>query len=744
MADLDAASLEDVQQWFRDNYGPNNAVLVLAGDVDTATAKTLVEKYFGAIPRGPVNEPAEAAVVTLDEPVHIEMHDRVATTRLYRNWTTPGLLDPESIPLDVAMTVLGGLSSSRLDNILVRDEQLAVRVAAYLQDFHRLGFAEVQVDVKPGVDADLVAKRLDEIIADFIANGPTEDEVQRVAMRQVSRRIQGLEQVGGFGGKAVALAEGELYANDPDFYRKQLNAYGSVTPEQVTAVMQKWLAKPALSIRVSPGEREAYEEASSVGGSATQRPYYYRPPVEGEQPMAPAPKATEREWPTVGTIADLDFPDVERATLSNGIPVTYARRSTVPVVRIAVEFDAGHAADPKAKLGTQNLMLNLLQEGTTSMSSVEIAEAQERLGASINTGASLDRTSVTMSALTPNLAPSLALMSDIIRNPAFEPREVERLRSQQITRIASELTQPMGIALRSLPPLIYGEQHPYGVPFSGTGDPELLETVTIDDLVAFHQTWIRPDNAQIFAVGDVALSELMPLLERFFGEWNAPAVPRGVKEFDVDVAESNPRVVIIDRPQSPQSLILGGVVLPVKGTDDLLELEAANEILGGNFLSRMNMDLRETKGWAYGVRGFINQIENESPYLIYAPVQADKTGASIAALIEDMDAFLGDSGVTAAELERTINGNVRELAGSFETSGDILGALRSNELFGRPDDYYETIAERYRGLTASQLDAAARRAIDPRELVWVVVGDASVIREQIEELEMPIEMMTLE
>ncbi len=742
MADLDAASLEDVKQWFRDKYGPNNAVLVLAGDIDTVTAERLVKKYFGDIPRGPVNRPAEASIPVLDKPVHIDMHDRVATTRLYRNWTTPGLLDPESVPLDVAMIVLGGLSSSRLDNILVREEQLAVRVTAFHQDFHRLGFAEVQVDVKPGVDADVVAKRLDDIIADFIRNGPTEDEVQRVAMRQVSNRIKGLEQVGGFGGKAVALAEGALYANDPDLYRKKLRAYGEVTPQEVTAAMQKWLARPGLSIRVSPGEREAYEEASSVG-SVTQRPFYYRAPAQGDQPMAPAPKAAAREWPTVGTFTELDFPDVERSTLSNGIQVVYAQRSTVPVVRLAVEFDAGHAADPKAKLGTQSLMLALLQEGTTSMSSVELAEAQERLGASIGTGASLDRTSVTISALTPNLAPSLALMSDIIRNPAFEPREVERLRTRQITGIASEMTQPMGIALRSLPPLIYGAQHPYGIPFTGSGNPELLKTVTRDDLFAFHQAWIRPDNARIFAVGDIALAELTSQLERYFGAWSAPSVAKGVKQFNVSVPEPKPRVIVIDRPQSPQSLILAGVVLPVRGTDDLLELTAANEILGASFMSRMNMNLRETKGWAYGVRGSVNQIEMESPYLVYAPVQADKTGPSIAALMEDMKAFLGDSGVTPAELERTINGNVRELAGSLETSARILNALRSNALYARPDDYYETVADRYRGLTVASLDAAARKAIDPHKLVWVVVGDASVIRAQLDELGMPVEMMTL-
>ena len=744
MADLDSASLEDVKQWFRDNYGPNNAVLVLAGDVDTATARQLVTKYFGDIPRGPVNNPAEAPVVTPEKPIHIDMKDRVATTRLYRNWVTPGLLDPASVPIDVAMTVLGGLSSSRLDNILVREEQLAVAVRAFYQDFHRLGFAEVQVDVKPGVDADMVAKRLDAIIADYIANGPTADEVQRVVMREVSSRLQGLEQVGGFGGKAVALAEGALYANDPDLYKKKLMAYGQVTPAQVTAVMQQWLTRPGLSIRVEPGERGKYEEAATVGtGGATQRPYYYTPPSQHDESMAPEPKIGTREWPKVGTIANLDFPDVERARLSNGIEVIYARHSTVPVVRIALEFDAGYAADPKGKLGTQRLMLNLLEEGTTSLNSIQLAEAQERLGANITTGASLDRTAVTMAALTPNLAPSLALMSDIVRNPAFEPREIERLRSQQLAAIASEMTQPAGIAQRMLPPLIYGGEHPYGIPFTGSGDPAMLATVTREDLVEFHQKWIRPDNARIFAVGDVPLSELVPLLESNFGKWSAPAVARGSKSFATSIPEARPRIVLIDRPQSPQSLILAGTVLPIKGTDDLLELEAANEVLGASFTSRLNMNLRESKGWAYGVGGVINRIEMDSPYLVYAPVQADKTGPSIKELITDINAFVGDKGITAAELERTVNGRVRELAGSFETSARVLNALRSNDLFDRPDNYFETIADRYRGMTVTSLDTAARKVIDPDRLVWVVVGDASVVRPQLESLGLPVEVMSL-
>ncbi|HYE27733.1 MAG TPA: pitrilysin family protein [Allosphingosinicella sp.] len=754
MADLDAATLEDVKNWFRSKYGPNNAVLVLAGDVSAAEARPLVEKHFGGIPRGPVNNPARADVPTLPAPKSEVMHDRVANVRLYRNWIVPGMLDNAAVQLDVAAGVLGGLASSRLDNALVRKDQTAVGVRAFLLPFHRVSQFEIQVDVKPGVDPDLVSRRLDEIVAELIANGPTEDEVQRVVMSDVAGRIRGLEQVGGFGGKAVALAEGALYADDPDFYKKQLLAYGRVTPATVKAAMQKWLTRPVYALRVEPGERKAYEEAkASRGGAASQRPRYYRQPEPGERPMAPLPFAPPAQgasgsaplafaplpMPPVSEVPNLDFPDIERARLSNGIPIVYARRTAVPVVRVAVEFDAGVAADPGNALGTQALTLSLLEEGTTSRNSIQIAEEQERLGAVIGTDTSLDRTAVSMAALTPNLGPSLDLLADIVRNPAFEPGEVERLRAQQLAAIDQELTQPAGLGGRALPPLLFGPDHPYGRPSSGSGDKAVVARLTRDDLIRFHQTWLRPDNATIFAVGDIPLAELVPMLEARFGNWTAPAVPKGTKKFDAIPPAPKPRIVLVNRPQSPQSLILAGIVLPVRGTEDLLTLTAANEVLGGNFLSRINMDLRETKGWSYGSRSTISLREQLVPYVINAPVQADKTGPAIRALMDQVSGFVTNRGLTDVELARVINGNTRQLAGQFETSAAVLGALRSNALFRRPDNYWEAIADRYRGMTISTLDQAARRVIDPRKLVWVVVGDAAKVRPQLTGLGLPIE-----
>ena len=748
MADLDAASLEDVKNWFRAHYGPNNAVLVLAGDVDAATARARVQKWFGDIPKGPETPRRAVEVPTLKAPIDQVMKDRVAQTRIYRHWVVPGLNDPAVVPLDIGMDVLGGLASSRLDNALVRKEKTAVAVTAQVQPFEKVSFVEITADVRPGVDAKLVSKQLDDLIADFIRNGPTADEVRRAATKQVAGEIAGLETVGGFSGKAVTLAEGAVYSNDPEKYKKDLAAAAAVTPASVKAAVAKWLGRPAYRLVVEPGERTAADMAVA-GGSAREgmSPAWFRnpkyadggaPPVlaAGSKPLAAVDRSSP---PPVEAINDLTFPEIERTTLSNGIEIVFAKRTTVPTVRVSVAFDAGNAADPKAKLGTQGLMLSLLDEGAGKLDSIGIAEAQERLGAQIASSATMDRTSVAMFALKANLAPSLDLLADIIQRPTFAPAEIERLRAQILAGIAAENAQPRGIARRTLPPLLFGASHPYGVPLSGSGTEEGVKAVTRADLLAFHGAWLRPDNARIFVTGDTSLAELKPLLEARFGTWTKPTTPKGTKLFRMDKMARTARIVLIDRPQSPQSYIMAGQLLPTRGTDDPLALVAGNEVMGGGFLSRLNMDLRETKGWAYGAFSQIAMLRETMPFYFVAPVQTDKTGDSIATAIADMKAFLSKDGVTAEERERTINGQIRSLPGSFETSSDLLGALVTMDTLRRPDDYYTKLPGRYRAMTAPQMDEAARAAFRPDEMVWVVVGDAAKVEPQLKTLGLPVE-----
>ncbi len=750
MADLDAATMEDVQAWFARHYGPNNAVLVLAGDIDAATARTMVERYFGDIPRGPETEQVDPGIPTLEERREIVMQDNVATTRLYRTWLVPGLNDPATSDLDVAASVFGGLASSRLDNILVRDEQTAVSVTAFVQEFEYVSLFEVQVNVAPSADADAVSARLDALIADYIANGPTQDEVNRVAMSEVSGRIAGLEQVGGFGGKATVLATGELYSGDPSYYRTRLERLGAVTPESARAAMQQWLTRPVLAMRVDPGERTAYEEASSVGGARTgglSSPAFYLQP--GEEAAAPVAETTTDMGtrnvprPEVGEIDDLDFPEVERATLSNGVEVRFVQRTAVPTLLTLLSFDAGNAADRADQLGTQVLMLSLMSEGTTTLNSVQIAEAQERLGASLSTGASLDRTTLGIFALAANYEPSLDLLQDVVRNPAFAPSEIERIRAAQLSSITTERTTPGSLASLNLWPVLFGESHPYGRPTSGLGTPASVAAITRDDLLDFHRSWIRPDKLTILVVGDSTLAEVVAALEPRFGDWTAEG-EAGSKSMDAPIPTANPRIILVDRPNSPQSFIYGGQVTDLVGTDEILPLLTVNEALGGGFLSRLNMELREVRGWSYGVRGSVNRYAGPVSYTIAAPVQADRTGESITAMQEQINAFLTSDGMRPEEFSRAISGSIRSLAGRFETSGGVIGGMSNNLLYGRSDDYYDDIAAMYRSFDREQLDATARSAIDPSAFTWVVVGDADQVREQLDALGLPVETVASE
>jgi zinc protease len=724
MADLDSATLADVKQWFIDKYGPNNAVLVLAGDINAAEARPLVEKYFGAIKRGPVNNPAQADVPTLSAAKSIVMKDRVAAVQLQRHWAVPGLNSPQLAAIDLGGSILGGLASSRLDKILVREEKLAVSVTAGLQPFQRIGLFQVTATVKPGVDPALVDKRLTEIMAEYLANGPTEDEVRRAATQDVSNRIKGLEQVGGFGGKAVALAEGKVFTGDSDFYKTSLNAYASVTAADVRAAMQQWLSRPSFNVRLEPGERPPYVEAK---GSKAK-------PVD-----IPSVK-TVRPIPPIAQTPPLDFPTVTHTVLSNGVQVHYAQRTAIPATQIALAFDAGFAADAKAGRGLQNLTLSLLEEGADGMTSQQIAEEQERLGASISASGSADRSTVILSALSANLGPSLDLLADIVQRPDFNPAEVDRVKTQTLTAISQAQKEPNSMAARAIPAVLYGEDHPYAT--TSLGDVAAVTGFTQADLKAFHDSWLRADNMEVFVVSNLPLNELLPQLEQRFGTWTAPAAPKGVKTFIAPPARpASQKILLIDRPGSPQSVILGGQLTPVNPFGDIVPISGANEVFGGNFLSRINMDLRETKGWSYGVRSSLGLNVQAAPYLINAPVQADKTGESIRALNDQLTSYLGKKGVSGEELTRLVSNNVDALPGRFETSGAVLSAMITNDLYRRPDNYYELLAGKYRALTQAELNAAMKAAIDPKGITWVVVGDAKQVRPQLDKLGVPVEVI---
>jgi len=738
MADLNAASVPDVRKWFTDNYAPNNVVLVLSGDIDVGTARPMVEKWFGSIPRGPEVRKVDAQPVTLPAPVRREMKDQVPLTKVYRVWSGPGLSHADAPALDLGMRVLGGLASSRLDNQLVRGRQLATSVSANTQQFEQVSFIQVEMTIKPGVDQAVAEAALDEIIADLVRNGPTADELQRAATSAVSFQIDGLELVGGFGGKGSTLAEGLLYSGDPAQYKKDLAAIAALQPADVQAALGRWLNRPVYSLVVTPGERTERGELMGGWGDEGSSP---PPKPDAKKPAPKLAKGPKRELPPVDPVGELTFPKVERATLSNGIPVVLARRAGVPKVLVSLSFDAGYAADAQDGPGTQSLMMSLLDEGTASLNATQIAEEQERLGARINAGAGIDSSNVTLSALTPNLQPSLDLMADLVLRPAFREDDIKRARDKRLADIAQSQASPRALANRSLNPILFGPSHPYGQPGDGLGDARAVAALTPAALRAAHAKWLRADNVTITVVGDVTMEQLKPLLEASFGGWKAPASPRPVKALDAAVPTPQPRIVLIDRPNSPQSVIVAGRVLPLTGrTANMEALDLANEVLGNGFLSRLNMDLREDKGWSYGVRSGIRSPRGPRSLVLTAPVQADRTGDSIALMLADMRAFPKTKGVEPTELSRVTDGNIRGLPNEYETNGQVLGAVLNNQLLGRPDDYQASLPTRYRAIDAKAIDAAAAQYLYPDGLVFVVVGDRKLVEPQLKKLDLPIEI----
>jgi len=386
------------------------------------------------------------------------------------------------------------------------------------------------------------------------------------------------------------------------------------------------------------------------------------------------------------------------------------------------------------------LTMSLLDEGAAGLTSQQIAEREERLGAALSADGGADRSEISLSALSTNLAPSLDLMADIAERPTFDPNDIERVRAQVLTGIAEQQKDPDGIAARALPRLLYGADYPYGT--TAAGDPAAVKGLTRADIVGFQQRWLRPDNAQLFVVSDRPLAEILPMLDQRFGHWSAPAVPKGEKQFPAaPTQQSKEQIILIDRPGSPQSVIAGGELTPINPEGPMAAITAANDVLGGSFLSRMNMDVRETKGWSYGVSGGVSLHQKITPYVVSAPVQADRTGDAVAAIRSDMRDFLTTKPVTDEELKRTITNLTDALPGEFETAESVLGAMQTQALLNRPDNYYELLQRQYEGLTKAQLDAALRGVVNPDGFVWVVVGDATKVKPQLEKLGIPVQEM---
>jgi len=731
MNDLDAASLDDVKTWFKTWYGPNNTVLVLAGDIDLATAKEKVTRYFGDIPATPTMAQPKVDPAVLKQSGRTELEDKVPQVMVQRLWNVPQAATRDADLLDLVSDVLGGSASSRLDARLVHQDQLVDSIGTANYNSQLGGSFSIRAMVKQGVDEAKVEAVVNEELARLIKDGPTAEELERAKTNYRAGFIRGIERIGGFGGKADALASCATFTGDPGCFRESLANIDNATIAQVRDAAAQWLGNPSHTFVVKPGTRQPLVEEASVKPAAFAAP---RPDAK----YTTAATAVDRKAgvPKVETFPDLKFPALQRATLKNGSTVVLAERHEIPVVDISYEFDGGYASDHGGKLGTAGFATAMLGEGAGELGSLAFKSRAEELGASLEAGASLDGASASLSALKENLDASVGLFSTMLRAPRFEPAEISRVKAQWIAGIAQEKARPQTAALRVLPPLLYGESHPYGIPFTGTGTESAITSIERQDLLNYQQQWLRPEKATVIVVGDTTLAQIVPVLDKYFGDWKGQGEAKaGVAVPQVE-RPAKPRVFLIDQPGAVQANIYAGELLPSSKDPGAVKLEMSNEVLGGAFTSRLNMNLREDKHWSYGARTVVAGALGQRPFLSIAPVQIDKTAESVAEMQREIAEYTtGKAPATPAEIDKIVANELRSQPGAYETASAVMSTIGGIVRYGRPDNWVQVRNAQVEAFTPAQASAAAK-GIDPNALTWVIVGDLSKIEAPVRALKL--------
>jgi zinc protease len=711
MQDLDAAAMTDVQEWFKTYYGPNNTILVIAGDITPEVARQKVEKYYGEIPPGPPIAKQEAWVAKRTGTHRGWVQDRVPQARLYRIWNVPQYGSPEEAQLDLAAQVLGRGKTSRLYKRLVYKDQTATSATA-TDDTNEIGGQfDLTITAKPDQDLQKAQanflnseKAADEELKNFLKNGPTEAELQLAKTQIFGGYARIVERIGGFGGKSDLLARCQTFTGNPDCYKDYLKWIQAATPATVKKAANDWLSDGDYVLEVQPYPSNLKTDAKLDRS---------KPPAMGE-PMS------------------LKLPPMQKATLSNGLKIVLAERHTAPVVNFSLMVDSGYAADPSSAPGTASFSQRMLEEGTPTRDSLKIGEELESLSANFNAGANLDWAFVNLNTLALTMDKALDVYGDLILHPAYPQKEFARLQQDRLASIRREKVQPQAMALRVVPQLLYGKGHPYSLPLTGTGTEASVRKLTREDLAKWHDTWFKPNNATLLIVGDTTLDAIKPKLEKLFAGWKPGDVP---KKNVTKVPEPEKNVVyLIDRPDSKQSIIFGAQLGPPRNDPDSVALQLVNDVFGGNFGSRINMNLREDKHWSYGVFSFLPPARGQRPYLSISPVETDKTKESLSELVKEYKDIVGGKPIDEKELKDEQSNATLGLPGSFETVQQLAGAYSQILQYGLPEDYFNTFTEKAMSLTPASANEIAKKFILPDHLVWVVVGDMNKIEAGIREL----------
>ena len=719
LEDLNAATLEDVQTWFKTYYGPNNAVLSLAGDINADEAKAIVTKYFGDIPPGPSPIKKKKWIAKRSGEKREIMYDRVPNTRIYKVWNTPEIGSPEHSHFELMASLLTGGKNSSLYQELVYKRRLATSVSAFYYDRELAGQFWIAIDLAKGQSLAELEAALDDTLSEFIKRGPNAKRLKNTKTSIRASWIKGLQRIGGFGGKSDLLAYAEVYSGDPGGYLKFINDMMDITNKDLKNTASTWLTDGVYVLTVVPEENRTFSTESVV--DRTQLPFPTDFPV-------------------------LDLPKIQRTKLSNGLDVVLAERHDVPMINLSFQIKSGHATDPKEQPGLASFAMSMLTEGTGSYNALELSDRLEELGTDLYTNTGLDVSSVNISSLKSNFVDSLKIMHEVITDPTFDQTEIERKKLRWLAAIDQSLSTPNGMVSNLIPEILYGENHPYAKPMSGNGTRESIQWMSREDLMSYKERFIAPSNASLIVVGDTTLDEVVPMLESQFGKLAENKMLKGVQlDYEVVNQPASRRVYLVDKPGAVQSLIVAGQLMPAIGSSDEIDIDLMNRVIGGSFTSRLNMNLREDKSWSYGVRTRLSQYKGPRPMLVYAPVQTDKTIPSIQEIIREYDEYLSSNPAKDEELEAIVKDLSLGLIGDYETFGALMSGLSGIVSQGRNDNYIDTLPTKYRSMTIEDINSAAKEYLDPSIWTWVIVGDLSKIEDGIEDLNLgKIEVITLD
>ena len=705
MADLTAASRDDVIEFFQRYYVPNNASLCIAGDFDPATAKQLVEKYFGPIPPGPAIDRLQEWVPELDGVRRYIAEDNVNLPQLTMAWHAPRIFKPGDAELDLLAAVLGSGKNSRLYKSLVYDKQIAQSVSVGLVSQELGSMLHITATAQKGRTLAEIEQAIDDELRKLLATGITREEFKLAQTQYEAYYVRSLERVGDFYGRADLLNAYNIRLGDPGKFQWDLDRYLTTTPANVMEFARKYLDLNKRGI-VSIVPRTESAAATSD--------------FDRSKEPAPGPRPT------------FDPPMPQTAVLSNGLELYVIERKELPLVQVNLVIKSGFAADPTQLPGLASLTADLLDEGTKSRTSLQISDEARTLGTYLAANSGFDMTTVSINAMKKNLDQSLDLLADVALHPVFPAPELERLRKTYLGRIALQAKDPSAKAFNAFYRRLYGEAHPYAQPYTGTGTETSMNTIKLADVKAFYQEHYLPNNAVVIVVGDITLDAAKTKLERAFKNWKPGTAPKTIVA--TPAAPTGTKIYIVDNPGAPQSMVVAGHLGLARSSPDFIPASVVNFVLGGESIARLYMNLRQDKGYTYGAYSAFTNRAGTGAFVAYAPVQTEVTKETVTELLKEIKGICGDRAISAEELKASQSYLTEQLMQSFETIGAIAGQVALQVINGLPMDYWRRYPDVANAVDLAAANAMAKKLIHPNDLIIMVYGDRAKIEAGLREL----------